>query len=145
MDPSLARGVPPGATPEKPSRTSERLLASPVTAVVAIWLSAVLCSVFAPDMVTGSEHEHLPMAAFTTWIWAAVASGYVLMGARGQRAGSGLVVGTMAIWLLVFVATVFAPTMVTGTDPTTIPISVFIAPVAGAVTTGFLALHHVSR
>ena len=28
-----------------------------------------LLSLFAPDLVSGSEQEHLPVAAFTTWFW----------------------------------------------------------------------------
>lgn len=135
----------PDSAPRSGPSTGQQLLASPATAVVAIWLSAVATAVWAPDMVTGSEQEQLPMAAFTVWLWAAVATGYVLMGSRDRQGTPGLVLGTVAVWALVFVAAVFAPTLVTGSDPTTVPISVFLAPVAGTVTTGFLALHHLSR
>jgi hypothetical protein len=37
-----------------------------------IWIAVVVISVFAPDMVSGSEREHLPIAAFTTWFWGGV-------------------------------------------------------------------------
>lgn len=119
------------------------VLESPTTGLAAIWLSAGLVSVFAPDMVTGSQHEHLPIAALTVWVWAAVATGYLLMGTREGRSSSPLVAGTSLVWLAVLVATVFAPVLVTGTDPTRVPIAVFVAPVAGAIATGFLALHHL--
>ena len=33
-----------------------------------IWTAVVLISVLAPDLVSGSEHEHLPIAAFATWL-----------------------------------------------------------------------------
>ncbi len=35
---------------------------------------------------------------------------------------------------------IFAPTMVTGTDPTTILVAAFAAPVAGVLATAFLAV-----
>jgi hypothetical protein len=38
-----------------------------------IWVAVVVISVFAPDLVSGSEQEHLPVAALTTWfgaVWA---------------------------------------------------------------------------
>ena len=120
-------------------------LAVPGVAVAVIWLSTVLAAIFAPDMVTGSAHEHLPMGAMTGWIWAIVATGYVIMGARGGRSSRGLVLGTVVTWFIVGVAVVFGPTMVTGTDPTTIPLTVLLAPIAGAVVTGFIALDNLAR
>ncbi len=40
---------------------------------------------------------------------------------------------------------IFASPFVTGTDPTTIPLATVIAPVVGAIVTGFLALHAAFR
>src|SRR5215204_4251098 len=34
-----------------------------------IWVGVLLISLFAPDLVSGSEQQHLPLAAFTTWFW----------------------------------------------------------------------------
>ena len=120
------------------------LLASPVTAAAAIWLSAALVAVLAPDMVTGSAHEHLPIAAMTIWIWTLAATGYVLMAAR-RGSSLELTLGTAAVWLTVLLVAVFAPAMVTGTDPTQIPIAALVAPPVGTLATGFLALHEVVR
>ena len=38
------------------------VLESVATPVAVIWLAAAAISVAAPDMVSGSEHEHLPLA-----------------------------------------------------------------------------------
>jgi hypothetical protein len=114
-------------------------------ALAAIWLSTVAAALFAPDMVTGSAHERLPIAAMTGWVWAIVATGYVLMGARGGRSAPGLVLGTTVTWAIVGIAVVFGPALVTGSDPTTIPLTAMLAPVAGAVVTGFLALDNATR
>jgi hypothetical protein len=46
-----------------------------VVGVVVIWAAVALISLFAPDMVTGSEQEHLPVAAFATWISGVVGTG----------------------------------------------------------------------
>jgi hypothetical protein len=125
--------------------TRKDMWASPGIAVAAIWISTVLFSIFAPDMVTGSEHEHLPMAAMTGWLWALVATGFVLMGARAGHASRGLALGTAITWALVCVAVIFGPTMVTGSDPTTIPLTAMIAPIVGAFVTGFIALDNLVR
>lgn len=35
------------------------------TAVAAIWTGVVFAGVFSPDLIHGSEHEHLKIAAIT--------------------------------------------------------------------------------
>jgi hypothetical protein len=116
---------------------------STATAVASIWVSSALVAVFAPDMVSGSEHEHLPLAAITVWLWTLTATAYVLMGAR-RTASVALVGGVVAVWVAVFLVAVAAPRMVTGSDPTEIPIAALMAPAVGALATGFLALHHAT-
>ena len=137
------------ATTVEQTRSADRYQAtwrgvtrSPMTAVGVIWLSAAAISVFSPDMVTGSEQDHLPIAVLTVWLWAALSTAYTLMGTRGPDGSStALVIGVSVIWIAVAIASIAAPMMVTGTDPTQIPIAVLVAPVVGAVTTGFVVLH----
>ncbi|MET0779983.1 MAG: hypothetical protein ABWZ16_00510 [Microbacterium sp.] len=77
----------------------------------------------------------------TVWPWTAAAVGYVLL--AGGRSGSrDLVVGVTFVWAVVAVLAIAAPTMVTGTDPTRIPLAALIAPPFGTVATGFLAIAH---
>jgi len=112
-------------------------------AVGLIWVASALTAIATPDMVSGSEHEHLPIAAITVWLWAAVASGYAAMtpvtNARDWLVALGLV------WAAMTAAAVFAPVMETGSDPTQIPIAALVAPPVAAVVTGFLALGQASR
>lgn len=112
------------------------------TALAGIWVSVVATSVSAPPLVSGSHHEHLPIAAFTTWLWGAVASGAVgttllrfndagtPAQVRGQLAG--FVAG---LWAVAAVVAIFAPDMVTGSDPTRLPIAALLAPVTATVAT----------
>lgn len=132
-----------GAAPEA-RHLVRTALESSATAVAAIWLCSALIAVLAPDMVTGSQQEHLPIASLTVWVWTATATAYVLMATRGGSS-LALVVGVTAIWVGVLVAAVAAPLMVTGTDPTQVPLAALVAPPVGAITTGFLALHHAGR
>jgi hypothetical protein len=37
-------------------------------ALGGVWLSVALISIFAPDFVSGSEQEHIPIAALITWV-----------------------------------------------------------------------------
>ncbi len=83
-------------------------------AVVAVWIAVGAMSLFSPDLITGSEHEHLPLVAMTVWFWAAIATGFVVMtGASGREPGDGrwrgfaLVIA--AIWAVVAVASILHP------------------------------------
>ena len=107
-----------------------------------IWVAVLLISLFAPDLVSGSQQEHLPVAAFTTWLWGAIGT-MVLLWAMGRLRGSarwqpiwiGLSVATLGIWALATILAITLPVMVTGTDPTRIPFAAIFAPIAAAMLT----------
>jgi hypothetical protein len=118
-------------------------LESPATAPMAIWAATVLMVVGAPDMVSGSEHEHLPLALITTWLWAAAATAFAMLTpARASLASWTL--GVTVLWLLTALVSIAAPVLVTGSDPTRIPLAVIIAPPVAAVLTGLLSLRQAN-
>ena len=123
------------------SATRGDLLARPAAAVVVIVAASAVVALSAPDLVTGSSHEHIPLAALTVWPWTGAAIGYVVMAGR-RNESRDLVLGVTFVWMVVTLLALAVPTMVTGTDPTRIPLAVLIAPPFGAVTTGFLAIAH---
>jgi hypothetical protein len=108
----------------------------------AIWVAVALISVLAPDMVTGSEQEHMPVAAFSTWLWGLVATG-IFVWAMGRLRGNasrqpvwiGLAVATAVIWLVAVVLSAALPVVETGSDPTRLPIGAMVSPVAAMVLT----------
>jgi hypothetical protein len=110
--------------------------------IAGIWVAVTVISVVAPDMVTGSEHEHLPVAAFTTWLWGLVSTG-AFVWAMGKLRGKatrrpiwiGLTVATLIVWLVATILSVTLPVVETGSDPTRIPIGAIVAPVAATVLT----------
>jgi hypothetical protein len=110
--------------------------------VGGIWVAVLLISLLAPDFVSGSEQEHLPMAAFTTWFWGGVGT-LVFLWAMGRLRGSamrrpawiGLSVVTLGIWAVATVLGITLPVFETGSDPTRIPIAAFFAPVAASMLT----------
>jgi hypothetical protein len=114
------------------------------TAVVGLWVSVAAISVFAPDLISGTEQEHVPIAAITTWLWGTVATGFVLFATafptHDQTVRWGLTIVVLGIWGAVAAASIFAPSIVSGTDPATVPIAALIGPVAGAIATGFACL-----
>ena len=91
------------------------------------------------------QHEHLPIAAFGDWLYAAIATGLVLMAFSrrtldtGRSLWMGFTIAIASIWAVVALASIAAPSMVTGSDPTTIPIAAFVAPIAGVVATAFVS------
>lgn len=114
-----------------------------LVALAAIWLGVLVTSFLAPDLVSGSQQEHLKVAALVNWLWGALATVSVLRalryrGTARDGAWTTIGLGTAAIWIAVVVFTLLGPSVDTGSDPTTIPLSAIIAPVAGMLLTRFL-------
>jgi cytosine/uracil/thiamine/allantoin permease len=107
-----------------------------------VWLAVLLISLLAPDLVSGSEQDHLPVAAFTTWFWGVVAT-MVLLGAMSRLRDSetwrpvwiGLSVVTLVLWAVATILAVALPVYETGSDPTQIPFAALFAPAAAAMLT----------
>ena len=119
-----------------------RLLPAAV-AVGGLWLALALSAVFAPDLISDAQ-DHVPIVTLTIWIWGAVATGFVLFGAafpaRDRMARWGLPVAVLGIWGAVALASIYAPTIVVGSDGTIVPVAGLFAPVAGAIATGYACL-----
>ncbi len=115
-------------------------------AIACIVVSGVLGSIFSPDLVTGTQHEHLHIGAMVGWVFDALAIGMVAMAAqKGIRAKVSdrapwtvLGFGVGAIWLAVMFVAIFAPVWVTGTDPTKIPVWAGLSVILGVLLTGIL-------
>jgi len=110
--------------------------------IAGIWVAVLLISVFAPDLVSGSEQEHLPIAAFSTWFWGGVgtlvflwAMGRLRDDARWRSTWTGLSIVTLALWALATILAVALPVFETGSDPTQIPFAAMFAPLAAAMLT----------
>jgi hypothetical protein len=110
--------------------------------IAGIWVAVTVISVFAPDMVTGSEQEHLPVAALSTWLWGLVSTG-AFVWAMGKLRGNatrrpiwiGLTTATLTVWLLATILSVSLPVVETGSDPTRIPIGAIVTPMAATALT----------
>jgi hypothetical protein len=110
--------------------------------IAGIWVAVLLTSILAPDMVTGSEQEHLPIAAVTSWLWGLIATiGFLWAMTRLRGRASrrpiwiGLAITTLIIWLVATILAATLPVVETGTDPTRLPIGAMVAPLAAAVLT----------
>jgi hypothetical protein len=125
---------------------------APGLGVTVIWLATLAAALFSPDLVTGSHQEHFPLIGAIDWLWAAVATGYVLMarppsdlpGRTHSGAGSFLLSVT-AVWATTAAASIFGPPLITGTDPTQIPLVALLVPLAAMAVTGFICLHALKR
>jgi hypothetical protein len=116
-------------------------------ALGAIWSAVVFAGTFSPDLIHGSEQEHLPLAALTWWFWASLASAFVLVPlavhrrrdpARGEL-WFGLVCVTSASWLAAALLSIFTERHLTGSDPTQFPIAAVVAPIAAMIVTACVA------
>ncbi len=108
------------------TNTSTRWVWS-VAAVAVVWVSSAAMAIWSPDLVTGSAQEHIPIIAMTVWFWALLATGLVVMapsvGASGGRTWIVYAAAVSVIWIVAAIVSIAAPPMVTGSDPTTIPIA----------------------
>ena len=86
--------VRPDTTRAHPEVSSAFAYAVAGLAIVSIWVSVVLASVFAPDLVSGSQQEHLPLVGLTAWLWGAIATGIVVLTALE---GSGPILWTPGV------------------------------------------------
>ncbi len=111
-----------------------------IVAVAGVLISVAATSVFAPDLVTGAAQEHVPLAGMMVWFWGLIAVAYLSF-VRDERADATLGLSVAVLWAAVAVIAIAAPEMVTGTDPTRVPIAAILAPVIGCLGTGFLSLH----
>ena len=117
-----------------------------LVAALSIWLTVLFTSLFAPDLVHGSQQEHLKLAAWLNWLWGTIATVSVLRmlrheGARKAETGSwmALGLGVAAIWLTVLLVTLLVPDVKTGSDPTSIPMAALISPIVATIFTRYLA------
>ena len=115
--------------------------------IAGIWVAVALISVFAPDLVSGSEHQHLPVAALGSWFWGLIATGAFIWG-MGRLRGSaarksiwtGLAAATLIVWLVATIASIALPVVETGSDPTQLPVGAMVAPVAATVLTALAGI-----
>ena len=115
--------------------------------IAGIWIAVTLISLLAPDMVTGSEQQHLPVAAFGAWFWGLAGTG-AFVWAIGKLRGNvsrqpfwiGLAAATVAVWGIATVLSIALPVYVTGSDPTRLPVGAMVSPVAAALLTALAGI-----
>ena len=133
-----------GTTPRTDRRTGDRSWMLCTTGVlVLIWVVVLVVSIFAPDLVSGSQQEHIPLAAFSTWIFGAAGTAAVLWTLatlRGDASRQPIWVGysilVSVVWLAAMILALTLPEFETGTDPTLIPFGAIFAPLGAAVVSG---------
>lgn len=115
--------------------------------VAAVWIGVVAISVTAPDLVSGSQHEHLPLAAFLTWIWGLIATVGFLWGmsklrgdARRRSLWAGLAITVAIVWSVAIVLSAALPVWEVGSDPTRLPLWALVTPLGAALLTALAAV-----
>ena len=110
-------------------------------AIGVVVASAFATTAFAPDLVSGSQHEHLPLPALLVWLWSMPAILYLRPSSNRTVPISAADAATIvSIWVLSAAAAVFGPVLVTGTDPTRVPLAALAAPIVATLATGDVCL-----
>jgi hypothetical protein len=110
--------------------------------IAGIWVAVTSISLLAPDMVSGSEQEQLPIAAATSWLWGLIST-IALLWAMSRLRGKaerrpiwiGMAITALVLWLAATIVGIASPVVETGSDPTRMPVGAVVAPVAAAVLT----------
>lgn len=116
---------------------NKKVLAT-LASIVVIWISTIVISFFSPDLITGSQQEHLNLALWTAWIWGLLASIITLRIIREKfdyKTHLYLSSAIIVIWAVVCILSLLIPPFVTGSDPTSIPFGSVIAPILGLIFT----------
>ncbi len=134
--------VPPA--PRRETRESRYLYAG--LSVAAIWLAVAAASIWSPDLVSNAEGDRVPIAAFTDWFYAVIATGLVLMAFARRTPGAGpslwagFTVAIAGIWLVVAAASIYAPELIAGAENDRVPVAALASPIAGVLATAFAAV-----
>ena len=127
------------------SRASSGRIVFVAMSVAAVWLATLVASIYAPALITGAQQEHIPLVAGVDWLWAALATGFVVLAAgladHGSRpAWIGSAAAVVAVWIAVAIGSIAGPELVTGSDPTQVPLAAILSPLAGVVATAYIAI-----
>src|SRR5829696_6063793 len=85
-----------GGSDRRPATADGSWVVWTMAGIAGVWVAVTLISLLSPDMVTGSEQQRLPVAAFGAWFWGLVATGAFLWGMgrlRGNAARQPFWVG----------------------------------------------------
>ena len=100
-------------------------------AFAGIWINVIIISLFTPDLVSGSQQEHLRLSLYLSWIWGILASNFALEAHQKGLTQTQLkiyAVVTIVIWSIASLVAHYAPVMVSGSDPTSLPLFSLMAP-----------------
>ena len=120
------------------SEEYKKKLIATLVSLVVIWTSIIIISFFSPDMVTGSQQEHLKIVLWTAWIWGLLSSIITLRMIREKfdyKTHLYLSYAIIVIWIIVTFLALLVPPFVTGSDPTKIPLGSIGAPILGLIFT----------
>ncbi len=115
-------------------------------AVCGIWGALAAASMWSPDLISGTDRTHVPIAAFTDWFYAVIATGLVLMAFSrrtpdlGRSSWAAFTLVICGIWLVVAITSIWTPDLISGTDETRVPIAAFVSPIAGVLATAFASV-----
>ncbi len=113
-----------------------------MTGLAVAWIAvpALLLALLAPDLISGSEQQHLPAGALAASFWGACSIVAVLVAMlrlrpAGRPAWVACAVSAGMSWTVAAVLGITGPTVETGSDPTVIPVAALLAPPAAAFVT----------
>lgn len=114
-------------------------------AVGGIWGALAAASIWSPELISGTDETRVPIAAFTDWFYALIATGLVLLAfsrrtpdlPRSSWAAFTLLIS--GIWLIVAITSILTPDLIAD-DATRVPIAALVGPIAGVLATAFASV-----
>ncbi len=115
-------------------------------AVCSIWVTLAAASIWSPGLISGTDGTHVPIAAFTDWFYAVIATGLVLLAFSrrtpdvGRSSWAAFTLVISGIWLVVAITSIWTPDLISGTDETRVPVAALVSPIAGVLATAFASV-----
>jgi hypothetical protein len=114
-------------------------------AIAAIWAATAAAAIWAPGLISGSAHEHIPIVAINVPVWALLATGFVVMApattaSDRRRLWAVYAAVVSVIWAAACAIAIVGPPIITGSDPTMIPIAGIVAPILAMAATAYASI-----
>ena len=105
--------------------------------LIIIWLGVLIACIFGKPLISGSQQEVLRIGLVTLILGGLFATKNVFENFKIAKENNFnnykvVIISSIVIWLIVIIGSIFAPSFITGSDPTSLPLFIIFGPFLGS-------------